>query len=408
MGPHGAFVVSDCLLTVLTDLLKRRNAPMPFDQFMAQALYHPEFGYYVGPRERFGREGDFFTAPEMTSLIGELLTMQWIQVWEAMGAPDPWQVIEIGPGRGQLAVDILRTARRFPAFEQAMTYGMVEISPDLRTRQQETLRANRIDPGRVRHFDHLAAAAGESGVQGIIFANELLDALPVHRLIRQNDQWLELGVGLGDERLVTRTLPAPEWAITHLAGVASRTATIWEEGQEVEIGRDAARWIQDAGNALKQGLLLLIDYGYPEKEFHLPARHHGTLTGLRRHQVVPDPLVDPGEVDLTAHVDFSAMARAGEAADLNLLGYTTQGWFLLGLGLLERVAPLLAVEDDISCAPSEARLDATLRKKIRQTVLRLTMPEEMGEIFKVLALGKGLPHELDLAGFRMNDQRHRL
>lgn len=378
------------LAAVLRLEMAAKGGALPFHRFMALALYHPEHGYYMGRRSRIGRDGDFVTAPEMTSLFGQLLTLQWIEVWERLGRPGLFQVVEAGAGTGVLAADILATARRFPAFHAALTYTIIEISPDFRRRQAETLAAAGAAMDRVFWLDRVEELGA---VEGVIFSNEFLDALPVHWLEMTADGLREIAVMERDGRLETTLIPlTPPLAPDCL----TRQGIDLPVGGRAEVGVAAAAWMAAAGRALRRGLLLGIDYGYVASEYNSAALAEGTLVGHWRHQRVDDPLRHPGEMDLTAHVNFSAMAEAGEGSGLERLGYASQAWFLMGLGILERMQALIA--RDPAGEGSE---------RLRQTVLRLTMPQGMGERFKVLALGRGLGDGA-LGGFRLKNSKDRL
>ncbi|MBF0134043.1 MAG: SAM-dependent methyltransferase [Magnetococcales bacterium] len=356
------------------------------ERFMELALYHPIFGYYHRSSTPIGRDGDYVTAPVMTTLFGELLCLQFIEVWEMMGEPKRFTLIEAGPGTGHLAADILKTAQKFPRFDQALEYRLVETSPVLRTMQKERLAP---DTGRCAWYNTLAQAGG-AGIEGVIFGNEFLDALPVCWLEMTPAGLREVGVQVtaaGD--LETKTLP-----LNHRLDPLyfERMGLNLPVGMRTEVGLQARDWMQCAGEILRRGLVLMIDYGYTAQEYYTAARHRGTLVGHRQHCLIDDPLSYPGEMDLTAHVDFTAMAQGGVAGGLEPCGYTTQGWFFMGLGLLERLEAL-----------ARARGSVGLGTQIRQTALRLILPEEMGERFKVLSMTAGLPG-CPLSGYRLRNQ----
>ncbi len=383
LDPSSASAFRDILLAEIDSA----NGALPFRRFMELALYHPRFGYYMGPRARIGRQGDFVTAPEMTSLFGQLLTLQWIEVWERLGRPDRFHLVEAGAGTGILASDILRTARRFSPFFHTLTYTILEISPDFRQRQRATLQDGGVLSERVRWMDGIDTL---SDLEGVIFSNEFLDAFPVHWVEMTAEGLREIAVRWAGDEFATTHIPltmAPE-----RIGILDKLAV----GSRTEVGVAAAEWMEMAGRVLRRGLLLAIDYGYADGEMASTALASGTLVGHHEHQRVDNPLLHPGEMDLTAHVNFSTMARAGEGSGLETAGYATQAWFLMGLGILERLE-----------AVNRREADADKRERLRQTVLRLTMPQGMGERFKVLAQGRGLGPE-PLSGFRLNNRRDRL
>ncbi|MBF0448530.1 MAG: SAM-dependent methyltransferase [Magnetococcales bacterium] len=375
-------------------LIEKSGGIIPFERYMSEVLYNPDQGYYCVPKKRIGPGGDFVTSPEITSLFGELLALQMIELWQLMGSPATFQLIEVGPGSGRLACDLLHTAKRFTAFYCAVEYGLVEISPDFRSIQQTNLnQVGVLD--KVRWYRDIQELA-KPGVVGVIFGNEFLDALPVHRVEMTERGLEELGVkwveGSDDSgHFEPAHLPLskeidPDYFKIRNVELAMGTRT--------EIGLAGQRWIERCGQVLKQGMILMIDYGHPQSEYYAAVRTQGTLAGHLCQVRVDNPLSHAGEMDLTAHVDFSAILAAGRKSGLHLLGYTTQGWFLMGLGILERLE-MISKRD-------ETRLNAA-----KEAVMRLILPEGMGEVFKVMALGRGL-QGASMSGFRLNEQSHRL
>ena len=377
--------------TILPQAIAQAGGLLPFHQFMQQALYHPQHGYYMTQRPRLGRQGDFVTAPEMTSLFGELLTLHCIELWQHLGQPARFQIVEAGAGSGKLAADICRTARRFPTFQAALEYTILEISPDFQTLQRQTLTEAGCDPDGVHWYNSLEAL-GENSIVGILLSNEFFDALPVHWLEMTDAGLRELGVAWAEEGLTTRLMPiTPPLDPDYF----TRLGIVLPVGMRTEVGLAASTWMAQAARSLARGMILTIDYGYTQAELYSTALPQGTLTGFYQHQKIENPLHHPGEMDLTAHVQFTALAQAGEANGLTTLGYTTQAWFLLGLGLLQRLEML------------HHALPEADYQRVNQTVLRLIMPQGMGDRFKVLAQGKGLA-DLPLAGFSLNNRRQKL
>ncbi|GAB0055896.1 hypothetical protein SIID45300_00195 [Candidatus Magnetaquicoccaceae bacterium FCR-1] len=374
---------------VLREAIAGAGGSLPFCRFMELALYHPRHGYYMTGRTRVGRGGDFVTAPELTSLFGELLALQCIEIWQLLGRPALFEVIEMGGGSGRLALDILTTARRFPEFFPALRYGLVEISPDFRDRQERLLQEAGFGPERVAWL----AGVPETVADGVILGNEFLDAMPVH--------WVEMGADGLRELAVTMDRDGG-LQNCHREPCEARIAAYFEGagiglpvGFRDEVGLAAWDWMADVGMRLRRGVLLMIDYGEVDQDHFGPYRQAGTLVGHRDGERVDDPLRHPGAMDLTAHVNFSAMARAGVAGGLELLGFTTQGWFLQGLGILERLEM------------AARRMEPEAVERLRKVAMRLLLPDEMGERFKVLAMGRGVGDGV-LSGFRLNDQRNRL
>ncbi|MBF0440128.1 MAG: SAM-dependent methyltransferase [Magnetococcales bacterium] len=381
--------MSSLVLQKLAEVLVANGGVLSFRRFMELALYHPDFGYYMTGRARIGREGDFVTSPELTSLFGELLTLQCVEIWELLDRPKPFCLVEMGGGTGRLSADLMTTARRFPGFFDALSLVLVDTSPDFRARQEQLLLSCDVDLGKVSWRSDLP----ERVEHGVILGNEFLDALPIHWVEMGGEGLLEIGVSLNGEGGLKTVLIPPQPPMDE--GYLVRAGIELAVGERTEVGLVAADWMREAGRVLQNGVLLLIDYGDTAKEYHSPGRGAGRLVGHRGHERIDDPLCFPGEMDLTAHVDFSAMVRAGQAGGLDLLGYTTQGWFLLGLGILERLEQ------------ATRRMSEEAAMALRQTAMRLMMPQEMGERFKVLAMGRGMK-ERGLSGFRLNDQRQRL
>jgi SAM-dependent MidA family methyltransferase len=353
---------------------------LSFARYMELALHSPGLGYYGGGAQKFGASdegGDFVTAPELTPLFAETLA---IQVGEIMRASAP-QVLEVGAGSGRLAADLLVALAR--ADQAPEHYLILELSGELRARQRATIAARAsalLD--RVHWLDHLPDT-----FSGCVVANELLDAMPAHALAWRTDGLMERGVARRDGRFVWAELPAP----VYLVDAANALPVI--APYESEIGLNAAAWVAEWGHRLEQGALLLIDYGLPRHEYYHPGRNGGTLRCHYRHRAHDDLFAWPGLSDITAHVDFTAIAEAGHAAGLEVLGYTNQSNFLINLGLGELLA---------------ARRDEDEASGLRAAgaVQMLISPNEMGELFKVIALGRGI--EGPLRGFNRGERTHTL
>ena len=318
-------------MTTLAGIIREeiaRDGPMRFERFMELALYHPEHGYYRRERgtPRTGRAGDFFTSVSVGPLFGRLLARQFLEMWEALEKPTSFWIIEQGAEDGRLAADILEWCRnQAPAFFGAMCYGLVEDSPILRARQEETLVTAGFGE-KVGWFRDLDELAREKPV-GVFFANELVDAFPVRRVIYNADGWSELCVavdGRGDFEWSEREVGDPV-----LAAATGNFPAI--EGYTTEVNLRARDWMGRAGRTLGRGYLLVIDYGFPAADYYAPFRSSGTLTAYREHRHSAEVLVEPGTRDLTAHVDFTALARAGEKAGLVTLGFIDQQHFLTGI-----------------------------------------------------------------------------
>jgi SAM-dependent MidA family methyltransferase len=348
----------------------RHDGQMPFARFMDLALYDPDGGYYRAADARPGRAGDFLTAPELHPIFGEMLARAIEQVWERLGRTDPFVVREHGAGEGALAAAILGAVAGTP-FGAALRYQAVEIDPGRSARLGERLAAagleDRLQPAGDRPFD------------GVVLANEVLDALPVHRVRRRGDRLRELAVAMGPgdalvEVEIEPTTPA-------LGARLEQQGIELVDGQTAEICLALDDWIAGAAAPLRRGVLLLVDYGAPAAELYDPVRRRdGTLRAYVRHQVHDDPYRHIGRQDLTAHVDVTAVERAAHAAGLSTIGVTTQAEALMGLGIEGR---LQAIQVD----PATTFEDYTL---VRSALMRLLDPAAMGR-FRVMAFGRDWP-----------------
>jgi SAM-dependent MidA family methyltransferase len=410
------FPVPDAAAQQASDLLSRRIAQriraaggwIGFDAYMQAALYEPGLGYYSGGAVKFGPAGDFVTAPEISPLFAACLARQCAQWFGHL----PQRIHEFGAGSGALAADLLLELERLGHAE--LDYRIVELSGELRERQRRTIEARAPAlAGRVQWLDRWP-----DEIEGVVLGNELLDAIPA-RLFRLRDgQVLERGVGLeeGDARgaavhgAVTagaasaggatagvrfgwRERPAdPAFAAAvraRLAAPIAEAGADWPDNYESELGEQAQAWVAELAGRLRHGALLLVDYGFPAREYYHPQRRLGTLMCHYRHIAHGDPFLLPGLQDLTVHVDFSAVAQAAAGAGLDLLGYTSQAALLFNLGLVERL-------QEIPMEPAAEYL------KLTQGVKRLISEAEMGELFKAIAFGRGLPG--DALGFLRSDR----
>jgi SAM-dependent MidA family methyltransferase len=338
---------------------------LPFDRYMALALYEPGLGYYANDGRKFGRMpesgSDFVTAPELSPLFGRALAVQVEQALQACGSAEVW---EFGAGSGALAAQLLDALG-----ERIAAYHLIELSASLRERQAA---ATARWPGRVRWH-----AQWPARIDGVVLGNELLDAMPVQLLHWTGERWLERGVVAVDGAFA--------WADRPTA-LRPPVPGPFVPGTGVEIHPQAEAFVRTLAAHMGRAVALFIDYGFPEAEYYHPQRHGGTLMCHRAHRADADPLEDPGLKDITAHVNFSAIALSGQAAGLDVLGYTSQGRFLINCGL-----PALMAQ-------------AGLRESV--AAQRLVAEHEMGELFKVIALGRGV--ELDARGFAIGDRSHRL
>ena len=361
----------------------RRDGPVTFARFMDLVLYDPDGGYYRSNEARPGRTGDFLTAPETHPIFGGTLSRFIEDTWRRLDRPSRFIVREHGAGEGALAISILAALRDAGSeLLHAIRYQPVEV-----------------DPKRVAAFTYFVSDAGfgeaiepadDRPVTGIVLANEVLDALPVHRVVQRGDELLEVRVGLDGTRFLdVETAPSNPALFVRLAAEGVTLA----DGQRAEVCLALDDWVAGAAAGLARGLLLLIDYGYPATELYDPARRRdGTLRAYVRHTVHDDPYRHVGRQDLTAHVDVDAVVRAAEAAGLTHQGTTTQAEFLVGLGMDER---LRAIQTDPSTT-----MEAYLA--VRSSVMRLLDPAATGR-FRVMAFGRDWPEDTGgsaaLAGF---------
>jgi len=352
-----------------------------FARYMELALYAPGLGYYSGGARKFGAAGDFVTAPEMTPAFARTLATQVMQI---MAASAP-RILEAGAGSGRLAADLLQELATRNALPDS--YAILELSGELRERQRQTLAATVPELlDRVCWLDRLPER-----FDGLVLANELLDAMPVHLVRWHEDGIDERGVGYEDDGFCWREQPAVGPVLARARALAGEGVP--GGGYLSEIGLAAAAWTASWAEILGCGALLLIDYGFPRREFYHPQRGEGTLMCHYRHHAHPDPFYLPGLQDITAHVDFTAIAEAGTEAGLDFLGYTTQATFLFNCGLTDVLARTPA--DD----PRRYLPQANAAQK-------LISPAEMGELFKVIALGRGI--DIPLQGFIAGDRSRTL
>jgi SAM-dependent MidA family methyltransferase len=369
------------LATALRDAIAAGGGWLSFARFMELALYAPGLGYYAAGATKFGAAGDFVTAPEMTPFFGRALAGPAAEV---MAASAP-AILEAGAGSGRLAADLLGELERRGTLPQS--YAILELSADLRERQQATL-ADRV-PHLLPRVNWLDALPGT--FSGLVLGNEVLDAMPVHIVAWRAEGIFERGVVLDADGGFTWNERPAGGALLAAAAEIGRQCRL-PPGYESEVGLAARAWCAEWGHRLTAGAVLLVDYGFPRRELYHPQRGRGTLMCHYRHHAHPDPFQLPGLQDITAHVDFTATIAAADGAGLDLLGYTTQGQFLLNCGILDLLATLPADSPDYMRAAG--------------AVNKLLLPHEMGELFKVIAFGRGI--DGPLPAFAAGDQSRRL
>lgn len=376
---------STCLVALIHAEIVAAGGWVPFSRYMELALYAPGLGYYSGGARKFGPGGDFITAPELTPLFGQALASQVEQVMQLSVR----QVIEVGAGTGLLAADLLLELERRGTVPER--YGILELSAELRERQFDTLA--RQAPHLASRVDWLEALP--ESFSGAVIANEVLDVMPVHLIVSRAEGLFERGVMLAGVGAAAGfrwgDMPAQGAVLDAARAVALPAPTEGEYVTEINLAGQA--WIASWADRLRHGAMLLIDYGYPRAEFYLPSRSSGTLLCYYRHHAHADPFLWPGLNDITEFVDFTAMAEAAFEAGLEVLGYTSQAHFLFNCGVLE-------------CLARRAPEETADYVRAARAVQRLTTPQEMGELFKVLALGRGI--EMPLLGFERGDRLHTL
>jgi SAM-dependent MidA family methyltransferase len=355
-----------------------------FERFMETVLYAPGLGYYSAGARKFGAGGDFTTAPEISPLFGACIARQCAEVLGALGGGS---ILEIGAGSGRLAADILQRLESLGQLPER--YAILDISADLRERQH-TLIAH--------HAPHLLARIHwldqppDQPFDGVVLANEVLDALPVTRFRWRAGGVEELGVVMREDTLAWEARPTSA-AVTDTCRRLANAAGAWEDGYVAEFCPSLIPWTRKVTQGLRAGAALWVDYGLPRPQYYMPERRDGTLLCHFRHRAHGDPFLYPGLQDITAWVDFTLLAEAGSAAGFHVAGFTTQSFFLAGLGL-DREMQTMAGSD----SSRFARLAGQAR--------RLMLPGEMGERFKAMAWLRGV--DLPLSGFAAQDLRHTL
>jgi len=362
IGPHS---VSSRLAGVIREAIASAGGHLGFDRFMALALYAPGLGYYANASPKFGHlpssGSDFVTAPEMSPVFGRTLAAQIAQALQASGTDS---VTEFGAGSGALAVQLLGALG-----DRVRDYRIVELSGTLRARQRDRLAGF---GDRVRWLD-----AWPEPIRGVVIGNEVLDAMPVQLLHYDGAQWFERGVTVQGDDFAWSDRPTE---------LRPPLDSAFVPGTTIELHAQAEAWTAGLATRLERGVAILVDYGFPQAEYYHPQRHGGTLMCHRAHRADADPLRDVGLKDITAHVDFTAVALAAQAAGCEVIGYTSQGRFLINCGIAAQLER------------------ATLPERVMAQ--RLITEHEMGELFKVLAFARDCRFEP--IGFAVGDRCHRL
>lgn len=366
------------LVAAIREEIAARGA-IPFARFMELALYHPQYGYYTSPGEKIGWKGDYYTSSSVHPVFGELLGRQLIQMVSALEEREV-TLVEVGAGKGTLCYDILNFIQReAPEFFSRLRYVIVEGSRFLKEKQIAWLSP--LFPKQLRWEEEIP-----SDLIGVVLSNELLDAFPVHRLRVASDSIQEMYVDWKDDRFAEILSPPSS---SELPAYLNRLDLHFDRPAELEINLRALEWIRRAARALRRGYVITIDYGYPAESLYSARRPKGTLLCYYQHTANDDPYLHVGEQDITAHVDFTSVAKAGEEEGLSLIGFTDQTHFLMGLGIAQRMEGPSAKMNE----SPEARQEFLAMKQ-------LMAPEKMGKIFKILIQGKKIPSGIQLDGLQ--------
>ena len=372
----------------------RESGPLPFSRYMELCLYDPDYGYYSRNAEQFGKSGDFYTASDVHAVFGRLMARQFEEMWRALGSPEKIAIVELGPGRGLFAQDVLDwSEKKFPEFFRAIHYILVETSAALRQRIETTL-AHHFESGRATFASEGAVLGARTAGKGttsvlpnsgteerasapevplIVFANEFFDALPVEILSSQGT----LRIDTRDDRFLETWAPSSAEEMEFL----DRHSIHPEPGERVEAPLIAQRRMHRVAATITRGFLVAIDYGYTRAE-QLAGRHRGTLKAIRQHSVSANPYEAPGEQDITADVNFTALATAAEQQGMQSQMLITQSQFLMGIGEVTQFADAFE-----GCRLPQERAKVALQLK------HLVTPAGMGESFHVLVASKGVEKE---------------
>ncbi len=378
---------------LLTDIIANRikaksDRLLTFAEFMELALYHPQYGYYTTKAVDIGAQGDFFTSPHLGKDFGELLAVQFAQMWEVMGQPVPFTLVEMGAGQGILAVDILKYLyKHYREFFNAVQYVIVEVSPSLKQQQQQLLQgvADKVKWCSLAEIPALS-------IIGCFFSNELVDAMPVNLFSLQDGQLGEIYVTISKDNEFIEVVSAPSTPkIAQYFDLVGINLAQLSGNYRSEINLAAMEWLSTVAQKLQQGYLLTIDYGYTAARYYNPMRSQGTLQCYYRHQYHNNPYINIGQQDITAHVDFTALERWGEQCGLHNVGFTQQGLFLMALGLGERIAAI---------STNNAN-DLSQLLQRREVLHQLIDPQGLGG-FGVLVQSIGLSPDIPLKGLMVS------
>lgn len=360
----------------------KSEGPVTFKTFMEMALYEPDLGYYTSQNTKIGKAGDFYTSSHLHPIFGAMIGKQTEEMWEIMGKPSVFQIIEIGSGAGYLCKDMLNYLKNREFFNP-LSYIIVELNHAIRDRQKNLL---------ADFSDKVSWASSIreiSNIRGCFLSNELLDSFPVH-LIEMEDEIKEIFVSAEGERLIEiKEKPSTDEILNYLKEFSIEL----QKGYRTEINLQIKDWLNEVNNALTDGFILTIDYGYPARDYYSEDRNRGTLLCYHKHQVIEKPYQNIGEQDITAHVNFSSAKKWGEELGIKTIGFCQQGTFLISLGIDEAIAEIYKNSPDYLFEVAKIK--------------GLILPGTMGETHKVMIQYKG-KEEPKLKGFLMKNQEERL
>jgi SAM-dependent MidA family methyltransferase len=369
------------LKQIIADRISREGA-ISFRDFMEMALYYPEYGYYTSADTEIGCRGDFYTSSHVHPVFGALIGKQIAEMWEVMGKPESFHIIEMGAGRGYLAHDMLSYLRE-TEFYDALSYVIVEINQHIKEKQEEQLS------GFNKKTQWVSSLTQVSPVIGCVFSNELLDAFPVHLIHCEGGRINEIYVNIeNDEFYEVYKVCKPE-VINYL----SEFCITLPQDYRTEVNLDIKDWLKDAAITLREGFIFTIDYGYPAADYYSPERTRGTLLCYYRHQVHDNLYQQVGEQDISAHVNFSSVKKWGEEYGFEPIGFSSQGSFLVSLRIDELLQGKYAYEEDLAAG--------------RNAVSKLVSPEGLGESHRVLIQYKG-KQKHELSGFCLRNRLNTL
>ncbi|MCW9014115.1 MAG: SAM-dependent methyltransferase [Gammaproteobacteria bacterium] len=376
---------SQKLVTLIRHEIEAAGGWLDFARYMELALYAPGLGYYSAGLQKFGAHGDFITAPEVSPLFAQTLANPVAEVLSNMPAGD---VIEFGAGSGVMAADLLAALKNQQSLPAR--YLIIELSAELRHRQKQTIAAR--VPELLSRV-HWLSELPEQPVKAVVLANEVLDAMPVQRFVKQDGDIQALGVAWAKDGFTFKTQTADEKLQQAVVAIEQETGRPFSAAYSSELNLNITPWLQSIADVLSQGAVYLIDYGYPRAEYYSPERQMGTFMCYYRHRALDEPFWYPGLLDMTAFVDFTAVAEAALQTGFEVEGFTSQGNFLLDSGLAQLVE-------------KQQTENIQQQLQIAQQMKTLTLPTEMGERFKVMGLSKNLAEIIP--GFKLRDYRNRL